>query len=40
MLESMTGIPHPRDQPVDTSRIQSIRMGTWLLSYSLLQLWG
>ena len=27
VLEDMTRIPHPRGQPVDTSRIQSIRMG-------------
>lgn len=28
VLEQETGIPHPRDQPLDTSRIASIRMGT------------
>ena len=28
VLELETGIPHPRDQPLDTSRIASIRMGT------------
>jgi 5-oxoprolinase (ATP-hydrolysing) len=28
VLEDETGIPHPRDQPLDTSRIASIRMGT------------
>jgi 5-oxoprolinase (ATP-hydrolysing) len=27
VLEEMTGIPHPRGKPVDTFRIQSIRMG-------------
>jgi 5-oxoprolinase (ATP-hydrolysing) len=28
ILEQETGIPHPRDVPLDTSRIESIRMGT------------
>ncbi len=28
VLEHETGIPHPRDQPLDTNRITSIRMGT------------
>jgi len=28
ILEEETGIPHPRDVPLDTSRIESIRMGT------------
>lgn len=28
VLEQETGIPHPRNQPLDTSRIASIRMGT------------
>lgn len=28
MLEQETGISHPRDVPLDTSRIESIRMGT------------
>lgn len=28
VLESETGKPHPRDRPLDTSRIASIRMGT------------
>lgn len=28
MLEQETGVPHPRDTPLDTSRIASIRMGT------------
>lgn len=28
ILEQETGMPHPRDQPLDTSRISSIRMGT------------
>ncbi|CEG37397.1 5-oxoprolinase [Plasmopara halstedii] len=37
VLESMTGVPHPRDQPVDTSRIQSIRMGTTVATNALLE---
>jgi 5-oxoprolinase (ATP-hydrolysing) len=28
VLEEVTGRHHPRDQPLDTSRIASIRMGT------------
>ena len=28
MLEEVTGKKHPRDKPLDTSRIASIRMGT------------
>ena len=28
VLEQVTGRPHPRDAPLDTSRIASIRMGT------------
>lgn len=28
VLEHETGIPHPRNKPLDTSRISSIRMGT------------
>lgn len=28
IIEQETGIPHPRDVPLDTSRIESIRMGT------------
>lgn len=28
ILETETGVPHHRGQPVDTSRIASIRMGT------------
>lgn len=33
----MTGVPHPRDQPVDTSKIQSIRMGTTVATNALLE---
>ena len=28
VLEEVTGKKHPRDKPLDTSRIASIRMGT------------
>ena len=28
VLEEVTGRPHPRQEPLDTSRIASIRMGT------------
>ena len=28
VLEEVTGKPHPRDKPLDTSNIASIRMGT------------
>ena len=28
VLEQETGVPHPRDRPLDTSKIASIRMGT------------
>lgn len=28
VLEQVTGVPHPRGQPLDTTRITSIRMGT------------
>ncbi len=28
MLEEVTRKPHPRDAPLDTSRIDAIRMGT------------
>lgn len=34
ILEIATGISHPRDRPVDTSRIASIRMGTTVSSSS------
>ena len=35
IIENETGIPHPREVPLDTSRIESIRMGTtvWLYFY-------
>ncbi|POM68224.1 5-oxoprolinase [Phytophthora palmivora] len=37
VLEVMTGVPHPRDQPVDTTKIQSIRMGTTVATNALLE---
>ncbi|RLN20764.1 hypothetical protein BBJ28_00012718 [Nothophytophthora sp. Chile5] len=40
VLELMTGTPHPRDRPVDTSRIQSIRMGTTVATNALLERQG
>lgn len=33
VLEEVTGQPHPRDKPLDTSRIASIRMGTTVRSH-------
>jgi len=33
VLEIETGSPHPRDRPLDTSRIASIRMGTTVRSH-------
>ncbi|TMW56149.1 hypothetical protein Poli38472_008797 [Pythium oligandrum] len=40
VLETMTGELHPRDKPVDTSRIQSIRMGTTVATNALLERQG
>ena len=37
VLESVTGIPHPIDQPLDTSRIEWIRMGTTVATNALLE---
>ena len=37
VLESETGIPHPRDRPLDTSRIAAIRMGTTVATNALLE---
>ena len=37
VLELETGIPHPRNQPLDTSRIASIRMGTTVATNALLE---
>lgn len=32
-----TGIPHPRDKPLDTARVASIRMGTTVATNALLE---
>lgn len=37
ILEIETGIPHPRSQAVDTSRIEYIRMGTTVATNALLE---
>ncbi|CAH0518836.1 unnamed protein product [Peronospora belbahrii] len=37
VLELMTGLPHPREKPVDTFKIQSIRMGTTVATNALLE---
>ncbi|CAG8444302.1 15333_t:CDS:10 [Acaulospora colombiana] len=37
ILEIFTGKPHPRDKPVDTSSIESIRMGTTVATNALLE---
>ena len=37
VLERETGEPHPRGKPVDTSRIESIRMGTTVATNALLE---
>jgi len=37
VLEDVTGIPHPRDRPLDTSRIAAIRMGTTVATNALLE---
>ncbi|KAG2488023.1 hypothetical protein HYH03_013330 [Edaphochlamys debaryana] len=37
VLEEVTGVPHPRSQPLDTSRIASIRMGTTVATNALLE---
>lgn len=37
ILEEVTGVPHPRDAPLDTSRIASIRMGTTVATNALLE---
>ncbi|ETV88609.1 hypothetical protein H257_00159 [Aphanomyces astaci] len=37
ILEEFTGIPHPRNQPVDTSRLEYIRMGTTVATNALLE---
>lgn len=37
LLEKLSGVPHPRGSPVDTSRIESIRMGTTVATNALLE---
>jgi 5-oxoprolinase (ATP-hydrolysing) len=37
VLESVSGIPHPIDRPLDTSRIEWIRMGTTVATNALLE---
>ena len=37
VLEDATGVPHPRGHPIDTSRIESIRMGTTVATNALLE---
>ncbi|MEW5314666.1 MAG: hypothetical protein WDW38_006142 [Sanguina aurantia] len=37
ILEQVTGLPHPRDTPLSTSRIASIRMGTTVATNALLE---
>lgn len=37
ILEETTGIPHPQDALVDTSRLKSIRMGTTVATNALLE---
>ncbi|GCB83424.1 hypothetical protein scyTo_0023475, partial [Scyliorhinus torazame] len=37
LLQEESGIPVPRDQPLDTSRIDWIRMGTTVATNALLE---
>lgn len=37
VLEIVTGLKHPKDMPVDTSRISVIRMGTTVATNALLE---
>ena len=37
LLEQEIGTPHPRNEPVDTSRIEYIRMGTTVATNALLE---
>lgn len=37
VLEQTTGIPHPRQSPLDSSRISQIRMGTTVATNALLE---
>ena len=38
VLEEVTGKKYPRDQPLDTSRVASIRMGTTVRVFCLAEL--
>ena len=37
LKQEETGVPHPRDKPLDTSRIKYIRMGTTVATNALLE---
>jgi 5-oxoprolinase (ATP-hydrolysing) len=37
VLEQVSGVPHPREKPLDTSRIEWIRMGTTVATNALLE---
>jgi len=37
VLELVTGLQHPKDKPVDTSRVSVIRMGTTVATNALLE---
>ncbi len=37
MATQVTGIPHPKTSPIDTSRIEWIRMGTTVATNALLE---
>jgi 5-oxoprolinase (ATP-hydrolysing) len=37
VLEAVTGVPHPRGAPLDTSRIACVRMGTTVATNALLE---
>lgn len=39
-VQEETGVPHPRDEPLDTSRIDYIRMGTTVATNALLERQG
>lgn len=39
-VQEETGVPHPRDKPLDTSRIDYIRMGTTVATNALLERQG
>ncbi|PVU97440.1 hypothetical protein BB561_000545 [Smittium simulii] len=37
ILEQVTGLPHPRNEPLDTSNLCSVRMGTTVATNALLE---